>query len=143
MKHLVEVEKGREAADGRPSVGPAYRSAFATDGFPPPIPGVDSCWDVFRLSAERHPENRMLGHREVVDGKVGHDAGEYVWLTYKEVYDTVIKVGASITSCGVEQVTIPVLTLFVLRGVNGLVADGTCLLTKWSPRKLPACFVKS
>ncbi|RRT65520.1 hypothetical protein B296_00041018 [Ensete ventricosum] len=45
----------------------------------------------------------MLGHREVVDGKVGHDAGEYVWLTYKEVYDTVIKVGASITSCGVEQ----------------------------------------
>lgn len=50
MKHLLEVEKGREAADGRPSVGPAYRSAFAKDGFPPPIPGVDSCWDVFRYA---------------------------------------------------------------------------------------------
>ncbi|CAL9117115.1 long chain acyl-CoA synthetase 4-like [Musa acuminata AAA Group] len=99
MKHLLEVEKGREAADGRPSVGPAYRSAFAKDGFPPPIPGVDSCWDVFRLSAERHPGNRMLGRREVVDGK----AGEYVWITYKEVYDTVIKVGASIRSRGVDQ----------------------------------------
>lgn len=48
MKHLLEVEKGQEAVDGRPSVGPVYRSAFAKDGFPPPVPGIDSCWDIFR-----------------------------------------------------------------------------------------------
>ncbi|XP_042442444.1 long chain acyl-CoA synthetase 4-like [Zingiber officinale] len=99
MKHLLELEKGREAVDGRPSVGPVYRSAFAKDGFPPPVPGVDSCWDIFRLSAEKFPGRNMLGHRTVVDGK----AGKYVWKTYKEVYDTVIKVGASIRSCGIEQ----------------------------------------
>ncbi|XP_074573623.1 long chain acyl-CoA synthetase 4-like [Curcuma longa] len=99
MKHLVELEKGREAVDGRPSVGPVYRSAFAKDGFPPPVPGVDSCWDIFRLSAEKFPGRNMLGRRTVVDGK----AGKYVWMTYKEVYDTVIKVGASIRNCGIEQ----------------------------------------
>ena len=31
-------------------------------------------------------------------------AGNYTWLTYKEVYDTVIKVGAAIRSCGVGKV---------------------------------------
>lgn len=30
--------------------------------------------------------------------------GEYVWLTYEEVYDIVLKVGASVHSCGVEKV---------------------------------------
>ncbi|KAJ6830067.1 long chain acyl-CoA synthetase 4-like [Iris pallida] len=39
----------------------------------------------------------MLGRREIVNGK----PGKYIWQTYKEVYDTVIKVGASIRSCGV------------------------------------------
>ncbi|KAG6490228.1 hypothetical protein ZIOFF_051513 [Zingiber officinale] len=99
MKHLVKVEEGREAVDGRPSVGPAYRSAFAKEGFPPPVPGIHCCWDIFRLSAEKFPGNNMLGRREVVNGK----AGKYVWMTYKEVYDTVIKLGASIRSCGIEQ----------------------------------------
>ncbi|KAJ6799644.1 long chain acyl-CoA synthetase 4-like [Iris pallida] len=98
MRHLIEVEKPREAtADGMPSAGPVYRSVFAKDGFPAPIPGLESCWDVFRLSVERNPENRMLGRREIVNGK----PGKYIWQTYKEVYDTVIKVGASIRSCGV------------------------------------------
>jgi hypothetical protein len=45
---LVEVEKAKEARDGRPSAGPVYRSVFAKDGFPKPIEGMDSCWDVFR-----------------------------------------------------------------------------------------------
>lgn len=48
---LVEVEKGKEANDGRPSMGPVYRSVFAKDGFPPPIDGMDSCWDVFRYES--------------------------------------------------------------------------------------------
>ncbi|PKA64426.1 Long chain acyl-CoA synthetase 4 [Apostasia shenzhenica] len=99
MKYLVEVEKGREGAGDAPSVGPAYRSVFAKEGFPPPVPGLESCWDVFRMSVERNPDNKMLGFREIVDGK----AGKYVWMTYKQVYDIVIKVGASIRSCGVGQ----------------------------------------
>ncbi|KAG5539545.1 hypothetical protein RHGRI_019925 [Rhododendron griersonianum] len=53
----------------------------------------------YRMSVEKYPDNRMLGRREVVNGK----PGKYVWLTYKEVYDLVIKVGNSIRSCGVEE----------------------------------------
>ncbi|KAF2313448.1 hypothetical protein GH714_011056 [Hevea brasiliensis] len=96
--YLIEVEKAKEAKDGRPSVGPVYRSVFAKDGFPPPIPGMDSCWDVFRISVEKYPNNPMLGRRETVNGM----AGKYAWQTYKQVYDLVIKVGNSIRSCGVE-----------------------------------------
>lgn len=93
------MEKAKEAKDGRPSIGPVYRSSFARDGFPKPIEGMESCWDVFRLAVEKYPGNRMLGHREIVNGK----AGKYVWLTYKEVYDKVMKVGNSIRSCGVNE----------------------------------------
>ncbi|KAI4969214.1 hypothetical protein ZWY2020_000128 [Hordeum vulgare] len=51
------------------------------------------------LSVEKYPGNSMMGCRESVDGK----AGKYTWVTYKEVYDTVIKVGASIRSCSVNK----------------------------------------
>ncbi|WJX60227.1 Long chain acyl-CoA synthetase 4 [Trifolium repens] len=95
-RFIIEVEKAKEATEDRPSRGPAYRSIFAKDGFPAPIQGLDSCWDVFRLSVEKYPNNRMLGTREIVDGK--HD--KYKWQTYQEVYDMVIKVGNSIRSCG-------------------------------------------
>ncbi|KAD4178411.1 hypothetical protein R6Q59_022005 [Mikania micrantha] len=97
-KCVVEVEPAIEAKDGKPSMGPVYRSVFAKDGFPAPIEGLDSCWDVFRLSVEKYPDNRMLGTRELVDGK----HGPYVWLTYKQVYDKVIRVGNAIRACGVE-----------------------------------------
>ncbi|KAJ6943638.1 long chain acyl-CoA synthetase 4-like [Populus alba x Populus x berolinensis] len=97
-KYLIEVEKAKEAKDGKPSIGPVYRSLFSKDGFPPPVPGLESCWDVFRMSVEKYPNNPMLGRREIVNGK----AGKYVWQTYKQVYDVVIKVGNSIRSCGVE-----------------------------------------
>ncbi len=66
---LIEVEKAKEANDGRPSIGPVYRSSFAKDGFPKPIEGMESCWDVFRLAVEKYPGNRMLGHREIVNGR--------------------------------------------------------------------------
>lgn len=61
-KYLIEVEKAKEAKDGKPSQGPVYRSLFAKDGFPPPIPGLDSCWDVFRYFF-LYP-NFLLGFRE-------------------------------------------------------------------------------
>ncbi|KAL6181866.1 hypothetical protein ACLB2K_048514 [Fragaria x ananassa] len=98
-KYLIEVEKGKPAKDGRQSLGPVYRSVFAKDGFPPPIAGMDSCWDVFRMSVEKNPGNRMLGHRETVNGK----AGKYVWLTYKQVYDIVVKVRNSMRTLGLVE----------------------------------------
>lgn len=48
MKYLIQVEESKAAIDGRPSIGPVYRSIFAKDGFPLPIEGLDSCWDIFR-----------------------------------------------------------------------------------------------
>ncbi|XP_022738099.1 long chain acyl-CoA synthetase 5-like isoform X2 [Durio zibethinus] len=97
--YIIKVEEGKAASDGRPSIGPVYRSSFADNGFPAPIPGMESCWDIFRMSVEKYPNNRMLGRRQIVNGK----AGKYVWQTYKEVYDVVIKIGNSIRSCGVEE----------------------------------------
>ncbi|XP_071730679.1 long chain acyl-CoA synthetase 4-like [Rutidosis leptorrhynchoides] len=97
-KFIVEVEPAVPAKDGKPSAGPVYRSVFAKDGFPAPIDGLDSCWDIFRISVEKYPNNRMLGTRELVNGK----HGPYVWLTYKQVYEKVIKVGNAIRACGVE-----------------------------------------
>ncbi|CAK9140507.1 unnamed protein product [Ilex paraguariensis] len=97
-KYVVEIEKAKEATDRKPSVGPVYRNVLAKDGFRPPVEEIESCWDVFRESVENYPNNQMLAEREVENGK----AGKYVWLTYKEVYDIVLKVGASIRSCGVK-----------------------------------------
>ncbi|KAL2543740.1 Long chain acyl-CoA synthetase 4 [Forsythia ovata] len=98
-RFIIEVEPAKQANDGKPSMGPAYRSVFAKDGFPVPIPGLDSCWDIFRLSMEKYPNNRMLGRREIING----EPGKYVWMTYKEVYDLVMKVGNSVRTCGVEE----------------------------------------
>ncbi|XP_078169338.1 long chain acyl-CoA synthetase 4-like [Carex rostrata] len=99
MKYLVEAKEGSEGLNGPPSVGPAYRSVFAKDGYSSLIPDLDSCWDAFRHAVEKYPNNRMLGLREVVDGK----PGEYIWQTYKEVYEIVIKVGSAIRSLGIEK----------------------------------------
>ncbi|TKY60717.1 Long chain acyl-CoA synthetase 4 [Spatholobus suberectus] len=95
-RFIVEVEKAREAKEGKPSMGPVYRSLFANDPLPPPIQGLDTCWDVFRMSVEKYPTKPMLGVREIVNGK----AGKYKWQTYKEVYDLVVNVGNSIRACG-------------------------------------------
>ncbi|MFS7925019.1 putative long-chain-fatty-acid--CoA ligase [Helianthus anomalus] len=97
-RYVVEVEKAKEGGkgDGRPSVGPVYRNVLAKDGFRPLSNDVHSCWDVFCSSVEKYPNNPMLGQRQIIDGK----AGEYVWLTYKQVYDTVLKLGDSICTRG-------------------------------------------
>lgn len=49
-RFIIEIEKALEGMDGRPSRGPVYRSIFAKDGFPPPVEGMDSCWDIFRYN---------------------------------------------------------------------------------------------
>ena len=82
---------------------------------------------------EKYPSNPMLGHRLVVDGKVltlnlsstsqpvpvssaslnqwsqqlnqnTMQAGDYAWMTYREVCDVVIKLAASMSKSGVKQV---------------------------------------
>ncbi|KAJ0806853.1 putative long-chain-fatty-acid--CoA ligase [Helianthus annuus] len=97
-KFIVQVEPAVTAKDGHPSKGPVYRSVYAKHGFPAPVDGLESCWDIFRLSVEKYPNNPMLGTREFVNGK----HGPYKWLTYKQVYDKVIRVGNAIRACGVE-----------------------------------------
>lgn len=44
-RYIEEVEPAKPAANGKPALGPVYRSTF---GVEPPIPGMDSCWDIFR-----------------------------------------------------------------------------------------------
>ncbi|KAH9309699.1 hypothetical protein KI387_037610, partial [Taxus chinensis] len=98
-KYIVEVEGAKVAENGRPSMGPVYRTIHAKDGFPEPPPGVESCWDIFSLAVQKHPQNPMLGQREIINGK----AGKYTWLTYQEVRNMVLKIGSAIRSCGLEQ----------------------------------------
>ncbi|XP_011093712.1 long chain acyl-CoA synthetase 4 isoform X2 [Sesamum indicum] len=98
-KFIVEIEEAKEAKDGKPSVGPVYRNVLVKDGFRPLPQGLESCWDSFCQSLKKYSNNWMLGEREMVEG----NAGGYVWLTYKEVHDLVLQVGASIRSCGVMQ----------------------------------------
>ncbi|XP_027162899.1 long chain acyl-CoA synthetase 4-like [Coffea eugenioides] len=98
-KFIVKIEEAKEGENGRASRGPVYRNVLAKDGFKPLPPGLHSCWDIFFESVKEYPNNRMLGEREMVKGK----AGEYSWLTYKQVYDLVLEVGNSIRTCGVVQ----------------------------------------
>ncbi|KAK3034642.1 hypothetical protein RJ639_033597 [Escallonia herrerae] len=97
-KFAVKVEEGREGRDGQPSLGPVYRNPLAEHAFPPYDPKLSTAWDIFRVSVERYPGNRMLGWREFVDDKVG----PYVWKTYKEVYEEVLLVGSALRASGIE-----------------------------------------
>ncbi|KAK2968318.1 hypothetical protein RJ640_021707 [Escallonia rubra] len=97
-KFAVKVEDGREGRDGQPSLGPVYRNPLAEHAFPPYDPKLSTAWDIFRVSVERYPGNRMLGWREFVDGKFG----PYVWKTYKEVYEEVLLVGSALRASGIE-----------------------------------------
>lgn len=94
----VEVESGKEGRDGRPAVGPVYRNPISKNEFPPSHPEINTAWDSFRLAAEKYPENRMLGWRENVNGKFG----PYVWKTYKQVYEEVLRIGSALRECGAE-----------------------------------------
>ncbi|XP_020974735.1 long chain acyl-CoA synthetase 5-like isoform X2 [Arachis ipaensis] len=100
MRYVVEVEKAREATQGKPSMGPVYRGKYPNDSTTPPIDVLNSCWDIFRSAYEKYPTNTMLGTREIENAK----AGRYKWQTYKEVYEVIQKVGSSIRSCGYGQV---------------------------------------
>ncbi|CAA2954314.1 long chain acyl- synthetase 2 [Olea europaea subsp. europaea] len=96
--YTVKVEEGRAADNGKPSAGAVYRCIYAKDGLMEIPPAFQSPWDFFSESVKRNPKNPMLGRRQIIDGK----AGSYSWLTYKEVYDTTLKISSSIRSRGVN-----------------------------------------
>ncbi|KAJ7525626.1 hypothetical protein O6H91_17G059800 [Diphasiastrum complanatum] len=94
---LWKVEEGVENPGvGRPSKGPVYRNIQSKHSLATPKPGVTT-WVSFSETVKRSPNNNMLGHREIVDGK----AGKYVWQTYQEVYDEVLHLGSALRAAGV------------------------------------------
>ncbi|GER42815.1 long-chain-fatty-acid CoA ligase [Striga asiatica] len=94
----VKVEEGKQGQAGQPSVGPVYRNLLAEHVYPPVDPNLSTCWDIFRESVEKHSGNRMLGWRELADGKWG----PYVWKTYKEVYEETLQAGSALRKHGFE-----------------------------------------
>ncbi|KAK6118128.1 hypothetical protein DH2020_048112 [Rehmannia glutinosa] len=97
-KFAVKVEEGKKGRDGQLSVGPVYRNLLAEHEYPPVDPNLSTAWDIFRSSVEKHSGNRMLGWRELVNGKWG----PYVWKTYKEVYEETLHAGSALRTHGFE-----------------------------------------
>ncbi|KAJ9135571.1 hypothetical protein P3X46_032741 [Hevea brasiliensis] len=97
MDYIVKVEESRPATDRKPSAGPVFRCIYAKDGLLEVPAGLESPWQFFSDSALKNPNNQMLGRR-VPDSKVG----PYVWLTYKEAYDSAIRIGSSMRSRGLN-----------------------------------------
>lgn len=91
----VKVENGTK---GDPSVGPVYRNLLSKQSFPPLGSQFKTTWDVFSSSVEKFPNNKMLGWRELVNGKWG----PYVWKTYKNVYQEVLHVAYALRASGLQ-----------------------------------------
>lgn len=53
-KYIYEIEPAKPEQGEIPSIGPAYRSIFAKDGFPQTPAGMETCWDIFRLFSLLH-----------------------------------------------------------------------------------------
>ncbi|GJN25360.1 hypothetical protein PR202_gb13179 [Eleusine coracana subsp. coracana] len=96
----VKVGEPTPASGGRPSAGPIYRSIYAKDGLMQLPQEIQSPWDFFSGAVKKYPKNRMLGRRQVTDGK----AGDYEWQTYEEVHQKVLRVGSAIRSFGVKPI---------------------------------------
>ncbi|XP_052190254.1 long chain acyl-CoA synthetase 1-like [Diospyros lotus] len=94
----AKVEDGSQGRDGKPAVGPIYRNLLAQNQFPSPDPHLRTAWDAFSASVEKYPRNRMLGWRELIDGKFG----PYVWKTYEQVYGEVLLAGSALRASGAE-----------------------------------------
>ncbi|KAJ0986739.1 hypothetical protein J5N97_005095 [Dioscorea zingiberensis] len=62
---------------------------------------MSTSWEVFRTTTEKYPGNKMLGWREFTNG----NDGPYLWKTYKEIYEEVLKVGSTLKQLGVEPDT--------------------------------------
>ncbi|XP_076885236.1 long chain acyl-CoA synthetase 1-like [Bidens hawaiensis] len=95
LQFSVKADNGRK---GDPSVGPIYRNLLSEHSFPPIDSHFKTTWDVFTSSVQKYPNNRMLGWRELVDGKWG----PYVWKTYKAIYEEVLHVAYAIRASGLQ-----------------------------------------
>ncbi|KAF9675967.1 hypothetical protein SADUNF_Sadunf09G0089100 [Salix dunnii] len=98
MEFIVKVEDSRPASDGKPSAGPVYRCIYAKDGLMDLPAGLESPWQFLSDSALKNPDGKMLGRRQVIDSK----GGPYAWLTYKEVYDSAMRIGSAMRRRGVN-----------------------------------------
>ncbi|KAI8110231.1 hypothetical protein M9435_001910 [Picochlorum sp. BPE23] len=90
--YVVEVAPAKPAENGKPAVGPEYRSKLAKDG-PPMMEECTSLYDMFQQSVKKYGDNPCLGART---GK----NGEYEWLTYKQVDEKVACLGSAMASIG-------------------------------------------
>lgn len=95
----MKVEEARPATEKTPSAGPVYRCIYAKDGLLELQEGMHSPWEFFRDSVKRFPDSRMLGRRHNTTTK---HSGPYVWLTYKQVYDSALKMGSAMRTQGVN-----------------------------------------
>ncbi|VAI37334.1 unnamed protein product [Triticum turgidum subsp. durum] len=68
--YTVKVGEATPAAGGRPAAGPVYRSIYAKDGLMRLPQEIHSPWDFFSGAVKKYPKNRMLGRRQVSEGKV-------------------------------------------------------------------------
>ncbi|KAB5541389.1 hypothetical protein DKX38_014363 [Salix brachista] len=98
MEFIVKVEESRPASDGKPSAGPVYRCIYAKDGLMDLPAELESPWQFLSDSALKNPDGKMLGRRQAIDSK----GGPYVWLTYKEVYDSAMRIGSAMRRRGVN-----------------------------------------
>lgn len=96
--YTVKVDDGKPADGNKPSSGPVYRSIYAKDGLKELPDGIESPWEFFSGSVKTSAQNKMLGRRQVSDGK----AGEYAWQTYEEVFELTMKIGCAIRECSVN-----------------------------------------
>ncbi|KAK9161773.1 hypothetical protein Syun_008114 [Stephania yunnanensis] len=91
------------SSGGRPGGG--GRGAFGRTGVPEssvegrvPVAGPKCLNLLGPFQCGEALNNKMLGWRQIVDGKVG----PYLWKTYKEVYEEVLHIGSALRKCGAE-----------------------------------------
>ncbi|CAN1278278.1 Probable CoA ligase CCL6 [Linum perenne] len=97
-EYLVKVEEAAAVENNKLTAGPVYRSIYAKDGLLEAPEHLNSPWQFFSDSAAKYPDNPMLGRREVIDSK----AGAYTWLTYKQVYDSALRIGSAMRTKGIS-----------------------------------------
>eukprot|EP00879_Flechtneria_rotunda_P001890 GHRR01002062.1.p1 GENE.GHRR01002062.1~~GHRR01002062.1.p1 ORF type:complete len:668 (+),score=222.63 GHRR01002062.1:317-2320(+) len=95
---LVEVAAARPASGDTPEVGPTYRVKYAATGIHRP-PGINTCYDLFRSSAEKFAGQNCLAYREP---KPGAGFGPYKYITYKEAFDKSAQVGSAFLDLGLK-----------------------------------------
>ncbi|CAA6653874.1 unnamed protein product [Spirodela intermedia] len=59
---------------------------------------MSTSWELFSVAADKYSGNRMLGWRELTNGKLG----AYLWKTYGEVFKEVLHIGSALRHLGAE-----------------------------------------